>query len=186
MQILLAVMLAITNAVVASSAALPTADYTWPIPMPHSVVRAFEAPPHPWSAGHRGVDLGAAAGTTVVAAGPGSVTFSGVVAGRGVVTVRHPDGRRTTYEPLDDRIPSGSGVSAGTPIGRLAGNGSHCAPRSCLHWGLLVGDDGYRDPLTLLTRREIILLPVSAGRPEKSSPRGTLGPGPGFAPLQSH
>lgn len=161
MQILLAVAMAIAGAVVASSAATAGTGFGWPIPPPHHVVRAFEAPPHPWSAGHRGVDLAAPAGTVVVAAGPGIVTFSGVVAGRGVITVRHPDGRRTTYEPVEHRIPPGSAVIAGTPLGRLSGQGSHCAPLTCLHWGLLVGDDEYRDPLSLLRSPTIVLLPLA-------------------------
>lgn len=161
MQILLAVIVAIAHTVAATSVVAPTGDYDWPIAPPHRVVRGFEAPPHPWSAGHRGVDLAGATGTTVVAAGPGVVSFSGVVAGRGVVTVRHPDGHRTTYEPLDARVPAGTPVIAGTPLGRLSATGSHCSPSACLHWGLLVGENDYRDPLTLLTRREIVLLPPS-------------------------
>ncbi|PWJ25851.1 peptidase M23-like protein [Branchiibius hedensis] len=135
MPILLTIVVAIANAVIASSVSTPLSPYDWPILLPHSVVRPFEAPPHPWSAGHRGVDLAATPGTVVTAAGPGIVVFSGVVAGRGVITVRHPDGRRTTYEPLDARLPRSSPVAAGTPIGRLSETGSHCAPRSCLHWG---------------------------------------------------
>lgn len=161
MQLLIAVMVAIANAVTTISGISAATGYDWPISLPHSVVRRFEAPPHPWSAGHRGVDLAASPGIVVVAAGPGVVSFSGVVVGRGVVTVRHPDGRRTTYEPLDARVPAGTHVTAGTPLGRLSLTGSHCAPAACLHWGLLVGDDDYRDPLSLLATSQIILLPLA-------------------------
>lgn len=169
MQIFFAVAMAIASAVVASSSGNPATGFVWPITPPHTVVRAFEAPPHPWSAGHRGVDLAAAAGAVVAAAGPGVVTFSAVIAGRGVVTVRHPDGRRTTYEPVEDRIPAGSPVMAGTPLGRLSAQGSHCAPRTCLHWGLLVNVDEYRDPLSLLGVGPIVLLPLGVSH---SQPRG--------------
>lgn len=161
MHLLLTVLLALTNALLASSTATPRWGYDWPVPLPHNVIRGFEAPPHAWSAGHRGVDLLAASGVGVLAAGPGVVSFSGEIAGRGVLTVRHPDGRRTTYEPLDDRLADGSQVSTGTPLGRLSEHGSHCAPRACLHWGLLVGDEEYRDPLTLVSSRRIVLLPPS-------------------------
>lgn len=161
MQILLTVLVALTNAVAAMSVPSTATGYDWPLPPPHQVVRPFQAPPHPWSAGHRGVDLRAATGVSVHAAGPGVVAFSGVVAGRGVVTVRHPDGRRTTYEPLDDRIAQGAQVGADTPIGRLSAHGSHCAPGACLHWGLVVGDDEYRDPLSLLRSPTIVLLPLA-------------------------
>lgn len=91
----------------------------------------------------------------------GRVVFSGVVAGRGVVSVEHAGGRRTTYEPLDDRASVGTAVDPGTRIGRLARSGSHCAPDTCLHWGLIVGPEQYRDPLILVgARRPVILLPL--------------------------
>src|SRR5947209_1444726 len=73
--------------------------YRWPLDGRPAVVRAFAPPPRPWLPGHRGVDLGAAPGTIVRAAGAGTVSFAGRVAGRGVVSVAHPGGLRTTYEP---------------------------------------------------------------------------------------
>jgi hypothetical protein len=137
------------------------------------VARRFEPPARPWLSGHRGVDLAAAAGSTVRAAGEGVVTFVGVVAGRGVVVVAHADGTRTTYEPVLSRRRVGERVAAGDAIGRLAGAGGHCLPRSCLHWGRLRGDV-YLDPLALLGRSgPPVLLPV--WRPEGSA--GALGTG---------
>lgn len=135
------------------------AGFDWPLTAPHTVVRAFEPPAHIWSAGHRGVDLLGSAGQPVLAAGPGVVAFSGMIAGRGSVTVRLADGRRTTYEPLDDRVAVGATVVTGSQLGVLSAAGSHCAPRVCLHWGLLVGPDDYRDPLSLLQTPQIVLLP---------------------------
>jgi murein DD-endopeptidase MepM/ murein hydrolase activator NlpD len=139
---------------------VPTGDYRWPISPTPPLIRPFQAPPQPWAAGHRGVDLLGGAGTPVLAAAPGTVTHSGVIAGRGTVTVTHRDGRRTTYEPLDDRSPVGAAVAAGDRIGSLATGGSHCAPRICLHWGLLVGPRDYRDPLTLFGSTRVRLLPL--------------------------
>jgi murein DD-endopeptidase MepM/ murein hydrolase activator NlpD len=54
----------------------------------------------PFGPGHRGVDLAAVAGAPVLAAGAGTVVFAGTVAGRGVVSVDHSGGLRTTYEPV--------------------------------------------------------------------------------------
>ncbi|NNG39748.1 M23 family metallopeptidase [Flexivirga sp. ID2601S] len=138
----------------------PVGGFTWPLWPQPAVARPFDAPPAPWAAGHRGVDLLGAPGRPVLAAGAGRVSFSGVIAGRGVVTVQHANGRRTTYEPLDARDAVGTVVRAGDQIGTLASTGSHCAPRSCLHWGLLVGPEDYRDPLTLLGFRRPRLLPL--------------------------
>jgi len=112
-----------------------------------------------WSPGHRGVDLLAAVGQPVLGAGEGVVAFSGVIAGRGVVTVRHPGGLRTTYEPVDDRLASGSLVHRGTRIGVVSPTPGHCMPLHCLHWGAVSGPT-YRDPLLLLGFGHPILLPL--------------------------
>ncbi len=106
------------------------------------------------------MDLAAGAGTTVRSAGVGVVAFAGVVAGRGVVSVVHQGGLRTTYEPVRASVDVGSPVRPGTPVGELEATGSHCAPASCLHWGLRRGP-AYLDPLSLLGRpRPPVLLPL--------------------------
>lgn len=137
----------------------PTGDFVWPLDPQPAVVHPFQAPPQPWAAGHRGVDLAGAEGQPVRAAGAGTVSFSGVIAGRGVIAIQHPDGRRTTYEPVDHRDPKGTVESPGDTIGSLAAGG-HCGRSPCLHWGLLVGKDAYRDPLTLVENRRVRLLPL--------------------------
>jgi murein DD-endopeptidase MepM/ murein hydrolase activator NlpD len=133
--------------------------FTWPISPRPAVRRRFEAPRKQWSRGHRGVDLAAAVGQPVLSAGEGVVAFTGVIAGRGVITVRHPDGLRTTYEPVEQRLAAGSRVSRGTRIGVLAPTPGHCVPLTCLHWGAITGTT-YRDPLSLLGFGRPILLPL--------------------------
>ena len=126
-------------------------DYDAPLPDPIVVRRRFEPPPTPYSAGHRGVDLAARAGQTVLAAADGLVRFAGDVAGRGLVVLAHRDGVRTEYEPVTPLVSSGAVVRRGTPIGTLAGDHHGCAPDPCLHWGAR-RDDRYLDPLALLRR----------------------------------
>jgi murein DD-endopeptidase MepM/ murein hydrolase activator NlpD len=133
---------------------------------PSGVVRPFDAPEHEWGAGHRGVDLVAPQGSGVRSPGPGVVTFAGQVARRGVVVVTHPDGLRTSLEPVAASVPVGTAVAAGSAIGvvesrRADGGGTtpnHCAPRTCVHWGVRRGER-YIDPLSLLDRPLIVLLP---------------------------
>lgn len=149
----------------ASTVAATTAGvWSWPLDPVPRVVRAFERPPSSYAAGHRGIDLAAAPGQEVRAVDDGVVTHSGVIAGRGTVTVTHPSGIRSTYEPLDDRIESGVAVATGDIIGLLATEAtfSHCAPASCLHLGARRGED-YLDPMWLLTRLRIVLLPTLRG-----------------------
>ncbi len=135
----------------------------WPLHPRPAVAATFRVGPHRWSGGHRGVDLvaaGGAEGVPVLAAGPGSVRFAGMVVGRGVVSIDHGSGLRTTYEPVTATVRAGQLVRAGQVIGFFAGARSHCAAVACLHWGALVGER-YIDPLTLLRPRDPpILLPL--------------------------
>ncbi|HEY8822361.1 MAG TPA: M23 family metallopeptidase [Dermatophilaceae bacterium] len=137
----------------------PRGPFDWPLSPRPAVLRPFDRPADQWSPGHRGVDLLAAAGQPVLSAGDGIVSFSGVVAGRGVLTVQHSGGLRTTYEPVDERLASGTLVHRGTRIGVLSAGPGHCTPRGCLHWGAISGLD-YRDPLSLLGFGRPILLPL--------------------------
>lgn len=140
----------------------PVPTFRWPLPGTPSIARRFDPPPQPWLSGHRGVDLAAAPGVPVSAAGAGVVTFAGTVAGRPVVTVGHADGLRTTYEPVLSGAEVGSPVSAGALIGYLLGGHRGCAAPACLHWGLRRGDT-YLDPLALLGRGPVRLLPLDGG-----------------------
>jgi len=134
----------------------------WPL-SPPLVTRGFDPPPAPWSAGHRGVDLGGAPGAPVVSAGPGRVVFAGRVAGRGVVSVAHPDGLRTTYEPVSPLVSAGDAVPAGGTIGTLSAGHPGCPVAACLHWGVRRGAE-YVDPLALLGLRRVRLLPLEGVR----------------------
>ena len=124
-------------------------SWGWPLDPVPAVVAPFLAPAGPFAAGHRGVDLAAAVGAVVRAAGPGTVAFAGPVAGRPVVSVDHPGGLRTTYEPVTPLVSRGDPVARGDPLGTVAAAPGHCLPATCLHWGLRRGDV-YLDPLTLV------------------------------------
>ncbi|MDF2261232.1 murein hydrolase activator EnvC family protein [Streptantibioticus ferralitis] len=152
-----AVVLAVLPAGRAASATASDGQHAWPVTgpggrEPPTVVRGFEPPPLPWAPGHRGVDLSATAGTPVHAAAPGRVTFTGTVAGQGVLTIElsgtGTPPLRTTYEPVHATLPVGTEVAAGQPVGTLRPGPFHC-PSGCLHWGLLRGDV-YLDPLSLI------------------------------------
>jgi len=75
-----------------------TLEPRWRAPLapPIRVLRHFAPPSLPWLSGHRGVDLAAEPGTQIHAAGAGRVGYAGDVAGRGVVTILHEGGLRTT------------------------------------------------------------------------------------------
>jgi len=138
----------------------PSPAYGWPV-RPAQVVRPFDPPPRPWLPGHRGVDLAAARAATVHAAGAGTVVYAGVLAGRGVISVAHPGGLRTTYEPVTPAVAAGDTVAAGGELGLIEAGHPGCPVAACLHWGLRRGDV-YLDPLALLGLGRARLLPLNA------------------------
>ncbi|CUU55670.1 Peptidase family M23 [Parafrankia irregularis] len=132
--------------------------WTWPLPGPVTVARAFQAPEHPFGPGHRGVDLSSPPGSPVAAARSGVVGFAGWVGDRWVVTVVHGS-LRTTYEPVRLLVHEGDQVARGEQIGLLEAGHSGCPTAACLHWGLLRGAE-YLNPLTFFHRIRPRLLPL--------------------------
>jgi len=142
----------------------PGGQWAWPLAPRPIVSQRFAAPAERWSSGHRGVDLVATPGQPVLAPSGGVVTFSGVIAGRGVVVVSHPGGLRTTAEPVEAALPVGSVVGKGQQVAVVSGAPpGHCPPTTCLHWGVLRGES-YLDPLLFVGSRPVLLLPLEPGR----------------------
>lgn len=79
---------------------------------------------------HSGVDLRAAYGTEVPAAGAGRVTFAGERGGYGtLVVVQHADGMETRYAHLSAAgVKEGDRVDGGQVIGRVGSSGRSTAP----------------------------------------------------------
>ncbi|MBH1934008.1 M23 family metallopeptidase [Streptomyces sp. AV19] len=157
----------------AAAGPAPAPGRTWPVTGTDGgrprVVRGWEPPPVRWARGHRGVDLAAGPGAPVRAAAPGTVSFVGTIAGRGVVTVEltgtGDPPLRTTYEPVRAGVRRGETVAAGALLGELEPGPHHC-PEGCLHWGLLRGRE-YLDPLRLLRHRPSRLLPLVGPPPAR-------------------
>ncbi len=154
----------------ALAGAAPTDGFGWPVRGTPAVERPFDPPRTAYGAGHRGVDLQADLGDDVVAAGAGQVTYAGLLAGRGVVAVTHPNGLRTTYEPVTPSVRVGQKVDRGALLGTVATGHLACGGPTCLHWGLRRGET-YLDPLALLDPRPLRLLPLRPGLPGGSAGR---------------
>ncbi|MDQ4037427.1 MAG: M23 family metallopeptidase [Actinomycetota bacterium] len=138
------------------------ADWVAPLPEPLTVTKAFDPPETPYGSGHRGVDLAASPGQAIRAAGPGTVVYAGPLAGRGVVSLQHADGLRTTYEPVQASLASGVQVGLGQVIGTVQAGHAGCPAAACLHWGLKRAEV-YLDPLLLLRQGPVRLLPRYGG-----------------------
>lgn len=129
-----------------------------------AVTRTHDAPEPDWLAGHRGVDLAGVPGQPVYAAGSATVVFAGSLAGRPLVSIEHPGGLRTSYEPVDPAVRPGHRVDSSTPLGRLAAGHPGCPAPACLHWGAMWGPASgahYVDPIGLLASTPIRLKPLS-------------------------
>lgn len=136
----------------------------WPLRPRPAVVRVFDAPSPNWQRGHRGVDLAAEPGATVYAAAAGTVVFAGELAGRPLLSIAHPGGLRTSYEPVRATVRPGQLVAAGTAVGVLEPGHVGCPAAACLHWGAMWGPAAradYVDPLGLLAATPIRLKPVA-------------------------
>lgn len=142
-------------------AVAPNAVVRWrsPLPGPVVVIDPFRPPPKKWLPGHRGVDLLGSTGSPVTAVADGVVSYSGVINGVGIVAVRHGPELRSTYQPVDDRVPTGTVVSAGDSLGVLE-DGGHCLLVTCLHLGAIRGKEKYVDPMLFLNGWELSLLPI--------------------------
>ena len=112
-------------------------------PVAAAVSVPFDGPACTWCPGHRGLQYATAAGTVVRAAGPGTVTFAGPVAGTVWVTVALDGGVLTSYGPLRAVL-----VRRGAFVGAGGVRGTTVGP---LHFGVRIGGQ-YVDPAPWLGR----------------------------------
>jgi murein DD-endopeptidase MepM/ murein hydrolase activator NlpD len=146
------------------SAAPATAEngrLDWPLRPRPAVLQVFDAPSPNWNRGHRGVDLAGMPGQAVYAAAAGTVVFAGTLVDRPVVSIAHPGGLRTSYEPVEAVVRTGQRVTAGSVLGELVAGHPGCG--TCLHWGAMWGAASradYVDPLGLVVTTPVRLKPL--------------------------
>ncbi|PKI93296.1 peptidase M23 [Actinomycetales bacterium SN12] len=159
--IALVLSLALSGGSVASGPADVEGAWVWPVDGARSVVEPFRAPVHEYGAGHRGMDVAAAAGADVMAPAAGVVAFSGTVVDRPLITIDHGGGRVSTWEPVSPTLSPGDVVATGDLIGTVA-TGGHTT-RGALHVGVRL-DGRYINPLPLFGEvPRAILLPCCEG-----------------------
>lgn len=102
-----------------------------------------------WGRQHNGIDIGANTGTTVTAAGPGTVVATGFSGGFGQrVLIQHSGGMVTLYGHLSViNVTNGQTVSTGSSIGAVGCTGTCTGPH--LHFETRVGGTAY-DPRNYL------------------------------------
>ena len=135
-----------------SSPALARPDWTWPVRGP--VLTQFLNGNDPYAAGqHRGVDIGAAVGTPVVAAASGTVVYAGVVGSSGLTVAERAGDYELSYLHLSTvAVHSGDRVEAGERLGAVGVSGARSVEQPHLHFGVRDAADrhAYLDPLHFL------------------------------------
>ena len=117
--------------------------YVAPVDAP--VIDPFRPPAHIGAPGNRGLEYGNPLFVGVFAAADGVASFAGMVAGRGVVSIEHSDGVRTTYTGMTTVwAETGRAVRQGEAVG-LAGRN--------IHFGARIRDH-YLDPQVLIDESE--------------------------------
>ena len=133
--------------------ALPARAWTWPVEGP--VLRSFSFEGGPYAAGqHRGIDVGAPAGTPVRAPAGGDVTFAGSVPRYGrTVTITTSDGYAVTLVHLGETaVALGDSVDEGAQVGTVGPSGEPEVADPYVHLGVRLASapEGYVDPLAFL------------------------------------
>ncbi|MCW2666619.1 MAG: Peptidase, partial [Frankiales bacterium] len=91
-----------------------------------------------WGRMHKGLDFGAAYGSSIRAVRSGQVISSGYDGGYGnLVLIEHADGVVTAYAHMSRIVVRGGYVSAGQVIGRVGSTGHSTGPH--LHFEVRVG-----------------------------------------------
>jgi hypothetical protein len=126
----------------------PALAWAWPVDGP--VLRPFVFGDDPYAGGqHRGVDIGAPAGTPVRAPAAGTISFAGTVpTGGKTITIRTADGYAVTLQRLGSTsVSRGLAVGEGDVVGSVGD-----ASEPYIYLGVRRADEpeGYVDPLGLL------------------------------------
>jgi murein DD-endopeptidase MepM/ murein hydrolase activator NlpD len=133
---------------------------TYPLPDRATVIGKYgwmSSPDKGETVFHSGVDLRSAIGTSVLAAGAGTVAFAGEQGPYGnLVVINHSQGRQTRYAHLKEfQVKTGDTVTAGTQIGTVGQTGTPDADEPHLHFEVRYNSDlGWvaEDPQLYLTQ----------------------------------
>ena len=122
---------------------------TWSWPVVGPILRGYEPPPTPYSAGHRGIDIAVPFGTPIRAPADGTVSFAGFVAGSLFATLDHGNAVRSSYSWISAvMVKKGDVVTRGQVFART-GHGHPEVATPHLQFGVRINGD-YVDPMLFL------------------------------------
>ena len=187
-------------AAITAALAVPASALGWAWPVQGPVLRPFLLGDDPYAAGqHRGIDIGAPAGTPVLAPAAGVVSFTGTVpVGGRTVSLQTEDGYSVTLVHLGSVVVRrGTAVAEGGLVGTVGPSGVVELPVPYVYLGVRRASEpnGYLDPLLLLPDAEVTPVapsgtgdepsPVVARAPAVvSAGPAAVVPAPGAEPLE--
>lgn len=125
---------------VSSAQEPPVINWIPPLEPPINLINLYRQPNSDYSAGHRGIDYQVTIGQPVLAPADGQVWFSGKVVNRNLISLMHPDGNLTEFEPVCTDLQKGEPVFLGQEIGQVceadASYRQHCRNATCLHFSI--------------------------------------------------
>lgn len=128
-------------------------NFIWPCPASSRITSNFgdrESPTEGASSSHQGVDIGASAGSSILAAASGTVTISTYSYSAGnYIMVNHGGGVSTVYMHCSELLVSaGQQVTQGQVIGKVGSTGYSTGPH--LHFGIRV-NGSYVNPINYVS-----------------------------------
>lgn len=116
-------------------------NFIWPCPASGRITSSFgdrESPTEGASSSHQGIDIGASAGSSILAAASGTVTISTYSYSAGnYIMINHGGGVSTVYMHCSELLVSaGQEVTQGQVIGKVGSTGYSTGPH--LHFGIRV------------------------------------------------
>src|SRR5262245_64020392 len=161
---------------------LPASARAWTWPVDGPVLRPFSFDrAHPYAAGqHRGLDLGAPTGASVVSPVAGVVTFAGTVpTGGKTVSIETPSGYTATLVHLGSiGVKQGTRIPEGATLGTVGPSGVPDLAQPYVYFGLreTAVDEGYVDPLGFLPARPLAGTPAPQPQPERAADPAATSP----------
>lgn len=125
-----------------STASSGNTKFIWPCPSSHRITSGFggrSSPTEGASSNHKGIDIGASTGSSIVAAADGVVSIATYSASAGnYVMISHGGGLSTVYMHCSKlNVSAGQSVKQGQVIGKVGSTGYSTGPH--LHFGVRSG-----------------------------------------------
>lgn len=133
-------------------------NWDYPLEEEPEIINHYEAPITNYARGHRGADFQISPDSAILAPESGTVIFSRVLGDRSLISIQHPGGYKTEFEPVCSNFKQGDSVTRGEIIGTFCEPSEnyrwHCEQPPCLHFSIR-SSGGYLNPELMFGQLEL-------------------------------